>query len=304
MFIKATSISNKCQYFRLFFLLLQLVFLFKPGPLPLRASEPVAFPEIVGWKISKDIQIYNSENLYEYIDGAAELYLSYDFQELLVAEYANEGGSSVIIEVYRHGTPVHAFGIYSRERPVDGEYLKIGSQGYIEAPVLNFLVGNAYVKMFVYDIKDNVRGVLRTFALKIAESYGGSAELPEILKCFPERGKIANSEKFIANGLLSHEFLHTGFTAGYKDAEREFELFIIEGKDSKDCDEMLRQYMKLTGYPWDGFKKDTCTLPDPYHGSITLSRRGKYIWGVKGLDDKEMRLKYLSMIEERLPASN
>ncbi|MHB9098605.1 MAG: DUF6599 family protein, partial [Syntrophales bacterium] len=91
-----------------------------------------SFPEMAGWKQSGEIQIYSRENLYDYIDGAADLYLKYDFQELKVADYENDRKASVTIEVYRHKTPVHAFGIYSQERLGDANYLDIGAQGYGE----------------------------------------------------------------------------------------------------------------------------------------------------------------------------
>jgi len=54
------------------------------------------FPEIKGWEISGEIKVYTPETLYDYINGAEELYLSYDFQELQVAEYLNEKNASII----------------------------------------------------------------------------------------------------------------------------------------------------------------------------------------------------------------
>ena len=105
------------------------------------------FPAITGWKPSGEIQTFTPETLFEYINGGADLYLTYDFQELKVAEYLNEKKASVILEVYRHKTPIHAFGIYSQERLPDADFLEIGSQGYIETNVLNFLAGSTYVKI-------------------------------------------------------------------------------------------------------------------------------------------------------------
>ena len=91
-----------------------------------------AFPEVTGWRQSGEIQTFIPKTLFEYINGGADLYLTYDFQELKVAEYSNEKKASVTIEVYRHKTPTHAFGIYSQERLSDANFLDIGSQGYIE----------------------------------------------------------------------------------------------------------------------------------------------------------------------------
>jgi hypothetical protein len=56
----------------------------------LAAQQPAnLFPVLAGWTQQNAIQKYNPDNLYEYINGAADLYLTYDFQELQVAEYLN-----------------------------------------------------------------------------------------------------------------------------------------------------------------------------------------------------------------------
>jgi hypothetical protein len=102
---------------------------------PLWASPPdlkaFVFPEMAGWKQSGEIQTFLPKTLFEYINGGADLYLTYDFQELKVAEYSNEKKASVTIEVYRHRTPTHAFGIYSQERLPDANFVDIGTQGYM-----------------------------------------------------------------------------------------------------------------------------------------------------------------------------
>jgi hypothetical protein len=57
------------------------------------------FPEMPGWNQSGEVQTFIPKTLYEYINGAADLYLAYDFEELKVAEYQNEKKASVTIDV-------------------------------------------------------------------------------------------------------------------------------------------------------------------------------------------------------------
>ena len=110
------------------------------------------FPSVNGWKQVGEIQTFNPGTLYEYIDGGADLYLAYDFEELKVAEYQNDKKASVTVEVYRHRTPTHAFGVYSQERVPGANFIDVGIQGYQEKHALNFLSGNTYVKITGYDI--------------------------------------------------------------------------------------------------------------------------------------------------------
>jgi len=262
------------------------------------------FPEINGWKMSEDIKIYTPEILYDYINGAAELYLIYDFQELRVAEYTNKNEASIVVEIYLHKTPEYAFGIYSQERPTEGNFIDIGAQGYIAVSILNFLSGNAYVKIRSYSLEEKIQEVLQTFAEKIAANLGARKPLPKILDCFPEKGKKKNSEKFISKNFLGYEFLHSGYTTDYNDTNTIFKLFIIKGADIKDCEEMLKQYMQFTKYSRRDLKQGLHTLSDPYHGEVALSWKEKYIWGIIGLNDKKIRIEYLSQIEKKLFISN
>src|SRR5512143_1768289 len=113
-----------------------LILCLSPPAVDGQARSPF-FPEIRGWQLLDSVQVFSPENLYDYIDGAADLYLTYDFQELKVAEFKRESKETVIVEIYRHCTPQNAFGIYSQERLANADFLDIGEQGYYEEKVLN-----------------------------------------------------------------------------------------------------------------------------------------------------------------------
>jgi len=253
-------------------------------------------PEMDGWKKSEQVQIYKPATLYEYINGAAELYLSYNFQELQVGEYQNEKNASIIVEVYRHQTTNDAFGIYSQERPTEGQFLNIGAQGYLDPPILNFLRKNIYVKISSYDIAENAEAILKSYAEKLAANLGGKSSLPIILQCFPEPGKIQNSEKFITRSFLGHGFLHSGFIADYVVDKEKIQLFIIEAADSSDCREMLSQYFQLCRNAPSDLKEGRFNISDPYHGEISLVWKGKYILGILNLKNKRLSTLYIEEI--------
>jgi len=256
----------------------------------------VHFPEIPGWIKNDNIRYYTPLNLYDYINGAAELYLNYDFRELFIAEYTDNNNASFTVEIYLHKSPLVAFGIYSQERPLKGNYLHIGTQGYIELPILNFITGNSYVKIYSYDI-DNEE-VFLTFASEIAEGLGAHTPLPAILDCFPEISKRENSERFVERHFLGYDFLHSGFITGYLTGDKSFQLFIIEGEDSKDCHDMLSNYFQLCRMSHSELIESHCIVTDPYHGKIELEWETKYIWGSINLEDEDLGAAYLHQIKQ------
>ena len=258
------------------------------------------FPEITGWKQSGEIQTFIPKTLFEYINGAADLYIMYDFQELKVAEYLNEKKASVIVDVYRHKTPTHAFGIYSQERLSNANFVDIGVQGYIEQNILNFLTGPYYVKINSYDTGAEDREILLAFAKKMSEDLWEKGSLPSILFSFPEEGKKKDSEKFINKNFLGYSFLHSAFTADYELSGKKFKLFVIDGTDQKVCGEMVQKYFQQTGNAEKNIVEGIYTVSDPYHGEIEFYWKGRFIWGALNLSDASLRSKYLQLFEEGL----
>jgi hypothetical protein len=257
------------------------------------------FPEVAGWKRSAEIQNFSPKTLYEYIDGAADLYLTYKFQELKVAEYQNEKKSSVTVDVYFHKTPIQAFGIYSQERLPDANFINIGAEGYVESNVLNFLTGPYYVKISSYHTGSEDREILMTFARKVFESLGEKGSLPSILSSFPEEGKKKHSEKFIAKDFLGYSFLHSAFVADYELSGKKFRLFVIEG-DRQACKEMIQKYLQQIGSLAKEVVEGRYTLSDPYQGEVDLYWKGKTIWGILNVSEPALRSKYLKLLEEGL----
>lgn len=273
-----------------------ILFLWSPG---IEAKE-IRFPEVTGWKQSGEVETFVSSTLYEYINGAADLYLMYEFEELKVIEYKNDRQASVTIDIYRHKTPLHAFGVYSQERYPGASFLDIGVQGYHEKGFLNFLTGPYYVKMSANNIEQEDKEVLMSFARKVADELGQKGSFPAILSFFPEEGKKKNSEKFIAKNFLGYAFFHSTFIVDYELQGKKFKLFVIEGKDQEECKGMIGKYLQTIKSQRKEVTEDRYILSDPHHGEVDLYWKGRNLWGIIEINDLALRSKYLKLFEEGL----
>lgn len=185
-------------------------------------------PQREGWKQAEAPQTFFPENLYAYIDGAAESYLSYDFRELLVVQLNKAGTEATLtIEIYDMGEAVNAFGIYSAERYPENQPVPAGDIGYIEGEALNFLAGRYYVKLLSFGLKEGAAPVLTEYGTKIAAAVPGKGALPALLKAFPAEGLVARSEKYVKKNFLGYEFLHDGYIATYKADGQDIDAFIV-----------------------------------------------------------------------------
>jgi len=262
------------------------------------------FPSFAGWAKKGNPDLYTPDNLFEYIDGAAEVFLSYDFVNLATLTYENNEENSFTVDVYQHDSDTNGFGIYSQEKPQKGNFLDIGTQGYYEKGVLNFFKGSYYVKMSGYDLGDNDEKVLTTVGKELAKNLGGSADFPAVVKCFPETGKIANSEAYINKNFLGHSFLHSAFVADYEIDGRRFQVFIIETGKPGEVEDILNNYtgfLKKKGIPVEQ-KEKLYRFQDPYYrssGMMNMKMDKNYLWGLFSKDNDAAE-SFIREIEENL----
>ncbi len=64
------------------------------------------------------------------MDGAAEKFLSFGFEELAVGNYRSSHGKELQVEAFRHSSTVMAFGIYSGMRNPELDFLEIGNERF------------------------------------------------------------------------------------------------------------------------------------------------------------------------------
>ena len=260
-------------------------------------------PEVEAWALEEEPQSYIPGNLFEYINGAAEIYLAYDFKELIVGQYGKENETdeaSLGIEIYDMGSEKNSFGIYSAERFSESDFIPIGNQGYLEEGTLNFLVGRYYIKLLCFDCGDESDEVLKSFSGKIVKRVKNRGQLPPVLSYFPKDGIISNSERFILRNFLGYNFLHDGYTASYRLKDQEFDCFIIEGTDEQDAQKMLKQYLEKKS---NGDIQKTSMgyrLKDRYYHNIFLALNGNTIFGVMKIKDdfQDVGERYLRMLLE------
>lgn len=263
-----------------------------------------AFPELAGWQKEGVPDIYTPDNLFEYINGAAEVYLGYSFEKLATLTYKNKKNQSLTVDIYRHKNQNNGFGIYSQEKPAIGEFLTIGTQGYYEKGVLNFFKGCFYVKMTCFDIEDNDKLLLTSTANRIANRLMAKEHFPLPVLCLPAKSKKKNSEKYIAKNFLGHGFLHSAFIADYQNDGESFQIFIIEADNKVTAKEMIENYLDLVKKKGLEISENNGRLEftDPYYrsqGKMNLKLSGKFVWGLFSKSIETAAI-YISEIEKNL----
>ncbi len=252
------------------------------------------FPDIKGWKPVSDVLSYNPDNLYEYIDGAADQFIAYGFQELRSRDLLSES-LQVTIDIYDMGTRLNAFGMFNAERPQDENVLPIGTEAYISPPYQCLLLkDNYYVKVNAFEgeiTNENSRPLLKA----IAKALPGEVGYPHELNMLPAGGKIADSEGFVRQAFLGLSELNNCVYANYKDGEKEFRCFVIipMSHESRQAiwDAIAPKWKKV-----DHKKFSILTKKVPYIGLTGITFIEKKIIGVTDCADESEMLKRLEQV--------
>ncbi len=259
-----------------------------------------AFPDLKNWEKSVETREYMPDNLFDYINGAADSYLSYQFKHLWVKEYTVSSGVSIKAEIYEHSDENNAFGIYSIERAPEYNFQKIGSQAYRYEDILNMVCGNFYVKLHGYNLPETSWPDLEALARGIAENLDPDAGLPETLEKFPPEDLVLNSEMYVNENFLGYDFLKHAFASVYSKDDQTFQLFMIKGEDRIDCENMLKSYLKFASQDPEMAKEGHIVIHDRYNGDVNVLWKNDLILGTVECTDEDMCQGYLDKFETNL----
>jgi len=141
------------------------------------------FPGTIGpWSVRTDT-VYIPENLYDYINGGAELYISYGFSKVLSRIYEADGQPDIVVDIFEMGSSQDAYGVFMHSAEDVQEMVGQGTQ-YDDGFML-FWMDNYYVSIMAYPETDESREAIIKLARKIESGIGSEGDLPQIIDYLP-----------------------------------------------------------------------------------------------------------------------
>jgi hypothetical protein len=259
-----------------------------PGGQALSASAKQALAwlpgerSVTGWRRTKPPQVFGADNLWEFIDGAADAYVGYGFEELVSVTCADaQLAAETTIDVYRMADALNAFGIYAQERNPRATFLTVGGEGYEAPNVLNFWNGRYYVKLRATPTNARIAASLRTLAQQISERIGPPATLARTIPPFPAAGQVPHSVKYLPANILGQAYLTNGFEAQYTSGVTRWRLTTASFRSAQQATEALGRYRTFVAS--NGRISRDVTAPgdggfvgsDPYNGLLVVIRAGE-----------------------------
>jgi len=136
-----------------------------------------------GWKKLGEDKTYNEQNLYDYIDGAAELYISFGFTKVFNRIYSAGEGKEIIVDIFYMNTPQDAFGAFSFSVGKIGN--DFGVQSQTTSGSIVFWKNNLVVSVVQNPESEEAGKASFALAKIIDESITEKGLLPEVIKYLP-----------------------------------------------------------------------------------------------------------------------
>jgi hypothetical protein len=169
-----------------------------------------ALPEkVMSWSRSEQDQVHDSQTIFDYIDGAGEVYRAYHMQRCLSRRYITPEGPVIVLDLFEMASSYDAFGVFTHDP--DGDELAIGQAAVYRSGWLGFWKDRFFVSLYADDETEASKQALLEMAGKVASLIKKEGPKPPILSRLPKKGlQTASIRYFHDHPVLNrHYFIST-----------------------------------------------------------------------------------------------
>lgn len=257
-------------------MLLTLTFIFTIWLVPLMVETTdivKSLPkQIEGWKAMGKTETYNRETIYDYMDGAGEIYLAYDFRLLLVQRYVKAQNPDITVEIFDMGSGEDAFGVFSHTQGRSKE-MGIGQDSEYRGGLLCLWKDRFFVCVRTGRETPSSKRAVFSLGRTISKTIKVKVEKPALLKYLPNEGllekgiryfhkhDILNYHYFVSDRNILNLNTHTNAVlASYKDRSH---ILLVEYQNKEKAKTGFKDF--INAY-----------MPDADEGGIIQTEDGRW----------------------------
>lgn len=163
-----------------------------------------AFP---GWMSDEETQLFDRDTIYHLVDGQADVFLAYSFQQVAVRRYRNAEDVQVEIYVWQLGRPTDAYGLFTTD--ITGAPADVGNNGDLE-PGRRLTFWQDCYTVWVHARPQVDDAELRRFAQALSEALPKGGDPPSLIAQLPAEGMVQRSVVFFHQEISIQDRLWLG----------------------------------------------------------------------------------------------
>ena len=224
-----------------------------------KMNQEISLPsEAGGWKWDGKEMKYDSRTVFKYMDGAAELYLAYGFQNLTVRRFEKLNQPPLIVELYEMASSEDAYGVFSFEH--QDEAVEIGQGSEFGGGLLRFWKGKYFISIYAEGEGAEVESTILMIGRAAANSIPATGSEPKLVGFVPGKdlGLVDKSVRYLkSHVLLNQRFFiaHQNILnlnrnteavlAQYLQGKQKTQLLLIRYPNSKEAEDAYQGFMKV-----------------------------------------------------------
>ena len=159
------------------------------------------------WNAQDPDSTYDAETIFDYIDGAGEVYRAYNMRRCLSRRYTAEDAPAIVLDIFDMGSSADAFGVFTHDR--DGKPVNAGQEGLYRPGWLSFWKGRFFVSIFMERETEAAKEAAFALARAVDSLIGERGPKPQILGKLPPGGLEDQSVRYLHHPMLlnSHYYL-------------------------------------------------------------------------------------------------
>jgi hypothetical protein len=213
---------------------------------------------IMQWTAEREDRFYDNQTIFDYIDGAGEVYRAYNMRQCLSRRYNRPEGPAIVLDIFDMGSSEDAFGVFTHDQ--EGEPLHIGQDALYRPNWLSFWKDHFFVSVYTEREISGIGAVMKELASRTASLIKNQGKRPQILSLLPQEGIQPHSIRYFHSHLVlnTHYFISTenilnlgpttqAVLASYKLASGSATILIIKYPDEEKASvaqaSFLRHYL-------------------------------------------------------------
>jgi hypothetical protein len=162
-------------------------------------------PPTIGPWISEADQTFDAESIFAYIDGAGEVYRSYNMRLLVARRFHKDGKPDIVADLFDMGSPDDAFGVFTHD--LDGEDVQVGQGSTYKAGLLSFWKDRYFLSVYAEEETAETKELVLELGRRIAAAIPGRGNRPDLLRFLPPEGLDTGRVRFFHNhSVLNYHF--------------------------------------------------------------------------------------------------
>jgi hypothetical protein len=233
-----------------------------------------------GFKQEGETREFNTDTLYNYMDGNSEGYFLYNFVRMQGVTCKN-GDLSLVLDVSEFQNDELAYGMFTSNVDARLPRTQIGAAGQVTPAKAIFVKGKYFVEVSMEPQGEHA-AALEAAAKAMEKKVPGSVSAPKQLSLFPTEGIEPGSPRLIPQSVLGLRLLKRGYLGVYGNGR----LFFVT-EDSPAAAKALFEKLKARFAPAGAAQAgdEAYTGDDRLLGKFCLFLKGANVGGFVGAKD-------------------